>query len=501
MFLEKADMPQTAETHNDLGIAQQQRGDWQGALRSFNQAVLINPSFAPAFNILCNAFRRLGNLTEATQAFEQALRLQPENPDIAYNLGIVYHDQGELDKAVHAYRQALLGKPVYAAEVSNNLGTALKEQGLLEEALAQYQETLTLQPDHALACHNLSSFASEGRYRFPTEQIVRFKDYMASQRGSPSERALYGFTLGTLLNKQGSYDEAFAFYQQANDLRKRFFLERNVRFDAKAHEALCERIMEHFGKSYFGLVKKWGHNTELPVFIIGMPRSGSTLVEQILASHPQVFGAGEIGEILSFFKRFTSLELLYTTPFPPNIRSARQWGADYLCHLTRLGHGAARVTVKTLENFLHLGLIATLFPRARIIHCRRDPLDVCLSCYFTNFQKSDFAWSLEDIGIYYRTYEKLMSHWSRVLPVPIHEVRYEDLIQNQETVTRNLISLCGLDWDQSCLSFFNTRRPVTTASTVQVRKPISSQALGRWKHYRAHLGPLFKALGLDPSKV
>ncbi len=173
----------------------------------------------------------------------------------------------------------------------------------------------------------------------------------------------------------------------------------------------------------------------------------------------------------------------------------RELAANYIRYLTRLGQGAGRVTAKTLENVLHLGVIATLFPRARIIHCRRDPLDICVSCYFQNFREIEFAWSLEDIGAYYRSYEKVMAHWAGVLPLPIHEVVYEDLIHNQETVTRDLLAFCELDWDDHCLDFFKTRRVVRTASSVQVRKPVSAKAIGRWKHYRAHLGPLFKALG------
>src|SRR5262249_27656461 len=145
----------------------------------------------------------------------------------------------------------------------------------------------------------------------------------------------------------------------------------------------------------------------------------------------------------------------------------------------------------------HLGAIATLFPDARVIHCRRDPLDVCLSCYFQNFNHCTFAWSLEDIGAYYRAYERLMAHWQQVLPLQIHEVRYEELVHNQEAVTRKLLAYCGLDWDERCLAFFQTRRVVRTASSVQVRRPVSTGAVGRWQHYRAHLGPLFQALGLS----
>ena len=166
----------------------------------------------------------------------------------------------------------------------------------------------------------------------------------------------------------------------------------------------------------------------------------------------------------------------------------------YLQHIDVVGKGAGRVTIKTLSNFLYLSEIATLFPNARIIHCRRDPLDVCLSCYFQNFNEMPFAWSLEDIGLWYRCYEKLMTHWSNVLPLPIHQVGYEGLVGDQEAVTRDLLKSCGLDWDERCLTFFNNRRVVRTASTIQVRKPMSKQAIGRWKHFESHLDPLIAAL-------
>jgi hypothetical protein len=177
-----------------------------------------------------------------------------------------------------------------------------------------------------------------------------------------------------------------------------------------------------------------------------------------------------------------------------NQRVTGELANAYLDQLADLGKGAARVTVKTLSNFLHLAEIATLFPGARIIHCRRNPFDLCLSCYFQNFKDMAFAWSLEDIGICYRAYEKLMAHWSGVLPLPIHEVIYEELVDNQEPITRKLLNFCGLDWDERCMAFFKTRRVVRTASTIQVRKPISRQAVGRWQHFRSHLGPLFAAL-------
>src|SRR5262249_2670141 len=201
---------------------------------------------------------------------------------------------------------------------------------------------------------------------------------------------------------------------------------RQLAFDARAHEACIERIIATFTPAYFERVRGWGSDSEVPVFIVGMPRSGSTLVEQILASHPQVLGGGEIGPMHALTNRHgaAGMDFCFTLR---GKRAAEDLAGEYLETIDPAHCGRARATVKTLDNFMHLGLIATLFPRARIIHCRRDPLDVCLSCYFQNFQNVDFAWSLEDIGAYYRSYDKLMGHWSRVLPVPMHEVQYEEL--------------------------------------------------------------------------
>ena len=456
---------------------------------------LMAPS-AEAYTNLGTSLKGQGKLAEAADAYREALRLEPDRPEIAYNLGTTLHEHGALDQAIEYYRLALQLKANFP-EASNNLATALKEQGLLEEAVAQFRATLTLQPDHVLAYYNLSELAAIGRYSFAADELARVKKMLACERSTAFERSLCGFTLASVSAKQGAYDEAFGYYEQANKLRKGLQQEHGPSFDAKLHQALVERIMASHDRAYFKRVEEWGTDTDLPVFIIGMPRSGSTLVEQILASHPLVFGAGELGEIPRFVARLAEQGAadLYASPVLSNPHATRTLARGYLEGMAKLGQTAERVTIKTLDNFLHLGVIATLFPRARIIHCRREPLDVCLSCYFQNFQDMPFAWDLEDIGAYYRSYERLMTHWASVLPTPIYEVTYEDLVHNQEKITRDLLAFCGLAWDERCMAFFDTRRVVRTASTVQVRKPISAQAIGRWKHYHDHLGPLFKALG------
>ncbi|HWY88997.1 MAG TPA: sulfotransferase [Gemmataceae bacterium] len=490
--------PDFGDAYNDLGIAWHHLGEWARAEGCYRQVTRLMPSCGAAYNNLGTALRGQGKWAEAFEAFEQAVRLEPNNPDLALSLGVNLHEQGKLKRAVGCYRHALRLKPGHAA-ASTHLARALIEQGLLGEALEQLRETLKFHPDHALAYYLLSEMVAEGRYQFAPEDFSRMKAIMASSRSSDSERSLCTFALAKVLNQLGRHDEAFGYFQQGNNLNKRLLKERNVCFDAQGHEALIERVIEFYDQAYFEGVRGWGTDTDLPVFIIGMPRSGSTLVEQILASHPQVIGVGESGEIHQFLKSGTGAKL-YGAPLLPDQSAASKLATDYLQWLAKAGPGAARVTNKTLQNFLHLGVIATLFPRARIIHCRRDPLDTCLSCYFTNFRNVAFDSSLEDIGAYYRSYAKVMAHWSRVLPLRIHEVCYEELIHNQEAVTRKLLAYCGLDWNEDCLAFFNTRRVVRTPSAIQVRRRISAQAIGRWKYYRHHLGPLFKALGWSVAR-
>jgi tetratricopeptide (TPR) repeat protein len=482
--------PDFAEGYNTLGLAWQSLGDWQRAIACFQQTIRLLPTYAPAYNNLGNAFRKQGLLADAVAAFQQATRFWPHNPDITYNLGNAYHDQRNLDQAVACYRQTLNLKPTYAADVCNSLGTALTEQGLPNQAIVQFKEALKLRPGHARANHNLGDLAAQGLYQFTSDELADLKTFLDSGNGSPLERSLSALALAGVLNKDGAYDEAFRYFQEANSLKKNLARERKLVYDVSAQDALVDRIIAHFNRTYFERTKKWGTHTQLPIFIIGLPFSGVTLVERILAAHPQVIVGSEIGNVYQFIAPSPSDKNagLYTTPLLPNVRVAREAAAAYLQRLNQSARGATRVAIKVLDNFLHLGLIATLFSKARVIHCRRHPMDVCLSCFFQNFRDRAWAWSLEDMGAYYRSYERLMAHWSKVLPVPPYEVGYEDLVRSQEAVSRDLLSYCGLD---SC-------DPSGNSSSLSGGQGVGSaqeQTIGHWRHYEAHLGPLFQALG------
>jgi tetratricopeptide (TPR) repeat protein len=491
--------PTHAEALHLLGVIAWHRGDLMRASDLLNRALSFGGDGNPyTWQHLGEVELANANFRAAARALEQALQRQPNLNQARNSLGVALHHVGECARATEVFADAL-GREPASASIHNNLATAYKDQGLFDEAVHHYLETLRLQPGHAMAVFSLSELAGAGRYRFTPEELERIKAAIATQRGSLSEQSVCCFAIANVLDKQGAFDEAFDYYRRGNDLRRGLLAERRLTFNARNHEVLTDLIMGAYDGPYFERVKGWGNDSTTPVFIVGMPRSGSTLVEQILASHLKVYGAGELDNIYGFIIKVLGQEKV--GPYDPQLlRDAdmtQKMAAVYLEHIGDLGKGAERIVNKFLENFLHLGIIATLFPRATIIHCRRDTLDCCLSSYFQNFLDVPFSCSLEDIGAYYRSYEKLMAHWAKVLPVKVHEVSYEALVNDQEGVSRALIACCGLDWDERCLTFWNTRRPVQTASSVQVRKPISKQAVGRWRNYQSHLGSLFRALGRD----
>jgi hypothetical protein len=305
------------------------------------------------------------------------------------------------------------------------------------------------------------------------------------------------FTLAGHWERSADYDRAFVHYRQANDLKRECYRQRAMAFDQDKHKDLIDRLIAFFTPEFFQKTRHFGADTELPVFVVGMVRSGTSLVEQILASHPQASGAGELKDIDQL--SLTLPERLGGASYPDCLAqldplTAKTVAYAYLLRLAHDSGAAVRVVDKMPHNCLHLGLIAVLFPRARIIHCRRDPMDVCASAYFQNFKWLPYAASMEDIAFYHRQYERLMAHWRRALPTPIHEVVYEEMVAHQEAVSRDLVRHCGLDWDDRCLAFYQSKRAVQTASKLQVRQPIYTRSVAGWKRFESHLQPLRDAL-------
>jgi len=444
----------------------------------------------------------VGHPEIAIDMMRQAVAQLPNEPDFHGNLAAAYQLAGRVAEAIVHYREAVRLNPRNVKQYLF-LSDALMEQGRLDEALAQSLHALRLDPDSAQAYCALGTLAGHGGYALTEADVQHVQDLLDAGRHSTLDNSLLAFTLAAYWERKGCHDQAFAYYRQGNECKQQVYREAKQAFDPEKHRRLIDNLIAVFTPQFLQRVRSFGVASEVPVFVVGMVRSGTSLVEQILATHPQVYGAGERKDIDQLAT--TLHEQIHTAEkYPACVQRldpgmARSLAYGYLQKLAREAGTADRIIDKMPHNYLHLGLIAMLFPRARIIHCRRDPMDVCTSAYFQNFKWMPHAASLEDIAFYHQQYTRLMEHWRRVLPLPIHAVVYEELVADQQARSRELIAFCGLNWDECCLSFYRTERVVQTASKLQVRRPISNRSVGRWKAFEAHLEPLRLALGIPPA--
>jgi len=496
--------PDFAQASNNLSYALYHLGQFEEARACSEKALRLQPNYAEAHNHLGLALMELGQPEEAAEEFQKALQIQPGLVAAYHNLGSSLELQGQLAAAVACYEKALNLNPQFV-EVHINMGDVFKKQGRFEQAIGWYERALQTRGDYAFAYWNLGQFAAQGLYRFSEEALNHVRDLSRDQRLPIVDRSLLHLMLGDVLDRRGAYDEAFGHYRQGNDIRRNWLREIGRVFNADAHHKHVDQLMATFDEKFFEQPSPAASNSETPIFVVGMPRSGSTLVVQILSSHSQVVGGGELRDITQLVASLNQKGQAQGG-YPgclPGIpaKELRGLAEQYLGRLARLGGQVERVIDKMPDNFLHLGVIAHLFPRARVIHCHRDPLDTCMSCYFQNFKGVNYSWSLEDLGHYHRDYERLMAHWKRVLPLQMLDVSYEDLVARQEAVTREMVAFCGLDWEDRCLAFQDNPRVVQTVSAVQVRRPMYSSSIGRWKKYAAHLEPLRRALGMPAASA
>lgn len=433
---------------------------------------------------------RAGCLEEARTLYLRVLKEAPDHADALNLLGCVEFEIGTPETARDLMTRALdlvPGNPVFL----HNRAEVLGALGDFSAAETDLRDALERDPAYVPAL-----FALADQTRPAPDDLLadRMRHLLSTESTPDGDRCLLHFALGAIHDAAGNWDAAFTHFAQGNRLKDVSWSAKDTKRDTTAiAAALTREFLESRGNQ--------GCPDDRPVFVVGMPRSGTSLVEQVLASHPQVFGAGELRDmdaIANTLGRHVPGEPTYpesARAMPPDVQ--RGFGEAYIRRIADLAPMANRIIDKHPLNFRHLGLIALLLPRARIIHVRRDPRDTCLSCFFQNFAQpaQGFSFDLSDLGQFYRSYARLMEHWRTHLPTPITEIRYEDLVADLEGEAQRLIAALNLDWDPKCIDFHTTRRPVQTASRHQVRRPVYGSSVGRWKHYAAHLGPLLDALG------
>ena len=431
-----------------------------------------------------------GRFEESLASYQRALDLGVERPEEAHlNRAVVLADHLDRSEAAGCELEAALARNPRFVPAWVNLGNLNEQRGEREGARLAYEQALAIDPEQPLALARLPDLKTiEGR---SDPLITRLEQAIARAGASPADLADLGFGLGKALDKVGAHDEAFAAYEAANRASRAAAGPAGARYDALAHERFVDRLIAAFPAPVQADAPAPDETKRF--FICGMFRSGSTLVEQILASHPQVTAGGEIDLLPALAHRWLAPSLEPWPALEPSV--LQRLRAAYAGGVAKRFPGAGLVTDKRPDNFLHIGLIKALFPEAKIVHTRRDPLDNCLAVYFLHLSPAmPYALDLLATAHWYRQYERLMAHWKSLYDRDIHDVDYDRLVVDPRPVIERLLAHCGLPWDDACLAFHQTRAIVRTPSAWQVSEPLYTRSSGRWRHYAGHLGTLRAAL-------
>ncbi len=452
----------------------------------------LAPGHGAAWMLLGSLLHGADRPDEAIACHRRAAELDPGSARAWSALGADYSKVGEMELASEAYVRSLALKPGLP-DIHMSHAHVLKTLGRQPEALREYRAAIAQKPDFGEAYWSLANLKV---FRFEPEEVAAMEEQL--KRGGLSESATvhFHFALGKAYEDAGDYDHAWAHYHAGN-LRQRPL----VSFDPVGFETRHEKIAEVFTREFLEQHAGQGCPSDAPIFIVGLPRSGSTLIEQILASHSQVEGTLELpvlGEVALSAGRY----LREDREYPEAVRHLR--GRDFRAHGERYIEetrvyrrtGRPRFTDKLPNNFSHIGFAHLVLPNARIINARRHPLDSCLGNYKQLFAKGQpFTYDMNELALYYRQYHETMKHWHRVLPGKVLDVHYEDTVGDFEAQVRRILDHCGLPFEEACLRFHETQRSVRTASSEQVRQPLYTRALGTWRHYEKHLGPWQDDLG------
>jgi tetratricopeptide (TPR) repeat protein len=435
---------------------------------------------------------------EAIRCWQQVLKLSEKaraGPHLG--LGWAYQEEGQLAEAKAEFTTALRLHPTLA-QAQLNLGGVHEELGEMAEAEAAFRSALELQPNFAIPYARLATLL---RDKLPEADLRALEERLSDSALAKGPRARLLFGLAHVLDARGEHGRAAACLREANALTAELATDAR-RYHPPDHERFVDNLLRVFDRDFFARHVRAGLETRRPIFVFGLPRSGTTLVEQILASHPRVHGAGELRFARHSFEAIPNLIGRASAPIDciPHLDAAAigRLAERHLARLAEIDGGEHdRIVDKMPDNYMYAGLLAAMFPKATFIHCVRDLRDIAVSCWMTDFRSIRWANDPEHLAARIREYRRLAIHWRAVLPVALNEVHYRDTVNDLEGVARRLLSACGLEWDPACLDFHRTRRTVRTASVAQVRQPIYKTSLERWRFYEAELSDLFKALPTD----
>jgi tetratricopeptide (TPR) repeat protein len=483
--------PNYAESICNMGGIHLAQEELDEALTSFRRALELRPVYLEAQMGLSKTLQAKEMLPEAEQAAIRALQIDGHNPKGHALMGSIYAETERPEQAEQEFKRALELKPS-SEEGLLGLGHLCVENGELDRAKELFVQVLTKDPD-STAAHIQMVQAYKVKEGDPHFAAV-LKEFGEADKHSDNRKMSLHFALGKCYDDTKQYDQAFPHFLEGCKLKRAKF-----NYDADATARQFAELKEIFSQPFIDRLRGSGDPSYLPIFVLGMPRSGTTLTEQIIASHPDVYGAGELPDLLRIAHRKTDPE---TTTFPDNLRyldadTLKALGAEYVAAVQARAPDARHITDKMPANFFAVPLIHLMLPNAKIIHVNRNPVDTCVSCFTRLFhRKQEHTYDLAELGRYYVDYARLMDHWRKVLPAgAFYDVQYEAIVADQEAEARKLLDYCGLEWNDACLEFHKTKRQVRTASVTQVRQPIYTTSVERWRKYEKFLGPLLDELG------
>jgi tetratricopeptide (TPR) repeat protein len=490
--------PNYVEGYNNRGVILQQMQRNEAALSDYDRAVALKPDYITAHFNRGTVLKKLRRSEEALAAYERVLAIQPGHFEAHNNVGVIWQELKRYDQALASYDRVVSLNPNHSV-AWNNRGIVLTSQGNMAEAEKSFRRASELRPVFPDPLFNLAHIR---HYTTPDDpDVQKVRALLESSGISPETREHLYFTLGKIHDDCGQYDEAFGYFRQGNEIRNGF-----VSYDARRVERMTADLQKVFTAEFANTPADGASDSVVPIFIVGMPRSGTTLMASILSNHPLIATAGELstlGDYTASLRALTGGQSEYPA-------AVRELNPDAVGKITtgyeqRLRRdapaGTRHVIDKNPLNFRHVGLIARLFPRARIIHCTRNPLATGLSNYFQRFPLHlDYSFDLKNIGHFHGEYDRLMKHWRAIGISRLAEVSYEEMIQDTEAVARRLLDFIGVEWDERCLAPHTNRAPVETASHWQVRQPIYRHSIDGWRHYEKYLEPLktsLAAAGVD----
>ena len=461
----------------------EQRDD---AIILLERAVELKPKFAGAWADLAETYTESEKFGEALDAVQRVIKLQPNMPFGHMIRGSILGKKDDHEGAINAFKEALEIEPDHIGS-NMGLGNTLKTIGRYDEAVKSYKKCIEAQPLFSEAYWSLANLKT---YSFDDDEIKNMEKHVQSQDLTPASKAFFHIAIANAKEKQMKYGEAWYHFHTGNELRRTSEI-----YDSVTTQVTHDALIETFDEEFVNSTKGSGCQSDAPIFILGLPRSGSTLIEQILASHSRVEGTRELPDISLLGRRLTKSK-------PPGIKypdavkhmtdeEKTEYGESYLETSKRYRTDKPRFIDKMPNNFAHIGFIKTILPNAKIINAKRHPLDSCVSSFKQLFYKGQsWSYDLFEIGEYYLEYERMMDHWHSLYPGEIYDIQYENIVNNQEDESRALIQYCGLDWEDSCLRFYENKRSVNTASSEQVRQPIYKGAMYAWKNYESEIGAL-----------